>query len=108
MAKSKQDGSITKADAIRDYLSSNPKAKVKEVKEALAKQGMKVSDNHVYAIKSHKKAKLRHAKGERLRAVAAARPEIKNPADAVNQVKMLAHQLGGLSSLKALVDALSD
>jgi hypothetical protein len=44
----------------------------------------------------------------KLRAVAAARPGIKDYADAVTQVKMLAHQLGGLSSLKALVDALTE
>ena len=72
MAKSKANGSMTKADAIRNYLSSNPKAKAKEIKEALAKQGIEVSDNHIYLIKSHKNAKLRHAKGVRLRAVASA------------------------------------
>jgi hypothetical protein len=59
-------------------------------------------------IRSKGKAKLRKTKGAKLRAVAAARPSIKDPADAVNQVKMLAHQLGGLSSLKALVDALAN
>jgi hypothetical protein len=74
----------------------------------LAGQGIKVSDNHIYLIKSKSKTKLRKAKGAKLRAVAASRPSIKDHADAVNQVKMLAHQLGGLSSLKALVDALAD
>jgi hypothetical protein len=105
MAKAKRKGA-TKADAIRSYLSSNPKAKTKEVVEALTAQGTKVSANHVYLIKSKGKAKVRKAKGAKLRAVAASRPGIKDHADAVNQVKMLAHQLGGMSSLKALVDAL--
>jgi hypothetical protein len=108
MAKAKQKGATTKADAIRSYLSSYPKAKTKEVVESLASQGTKVSANHVYLIKSQGKAKLQKAKGAKLRAVAAARPGIKDYADAVNQVKMLAHQLGGLSSLKALVDALAE
>jgi hypothetical protein len=108
MAKAKQKGGATKADAIRAYLSSNPKAKTKEVVEALASQGTKVSANHVYLIKSKGKAKVRKAKGAKIRAVAAARPGIKDYADAVNQVKMLAHQLGGLSSLEALVHALSE
>jgi hypothetical protein len=108
MAKAKQNEGMTKADAIRNYLSSNPKAMAKEIREALASQGIKVSDNHIYLIKSHAKDKARKAKGAKLRAVAAARPAIKDYADAVNQVKMLAHQLGGLSSLKALVDALAE
>jgi hypothetical protein len=108
MAKAKQNGTPTKADAIRGYLASNPKAKTREVVDSLAAQGVKVSDNHVYLIKSHLKDKARKTKGAKLRAVAASRPGITNPADAVNQVKMLAHQLGGLASLKALVDALAD
>jgi hypothetical protein len=105
MAKTKKSGS--KADAIRNYLSSNPKATATEIVKALAAQGTKVSANHVYLIKSHGKDKARKAKGAKIRAVAASRPGIKDYADAVNQVKMLAHQLGGLSSLKALVDALA-
>jgi hypothetical protein len=108
MAKAKQNGSMTKADAIRDYLSSHPKAMAKEIREALAAQGIKVSDNHIYLIKSKAKTKVRKAKSAKLRAVAAAQPAIKDYADAVNQVKMLAYQLGGLSSLKALVDALAE
>jgi hypothetical protein len=107
MAKTKKNG-VSKADAIRSYLSSHPDAKTKEIREALAGQGIKVSDNHIYLIKSKGKAKVRKAKGAKLRAVAASRPAIKDHADAVNQVKMLAHQLGGLSSLKALVEALAE
>jgi hypothetical protein len=106
MARTKKGGS--KADAIRSYLAANPKAKTREVVEALAKDGIKVSYNHVYLIKSKGKAKVRKAKRAKVRAVAASRPGIKDYADAVNQVKMLAHQLGGISSLKALVDALAE
>jgi hypothetical protein len=106
MAKNKQGGS--KADAIRSYLASHPKAKAREIVEALAAQGTKVSANHVYLITSQGKDKARKAKGAKIRAIAASRPAIKDHADAVNQVKMLAHQLGGLSSLKALVDALAE
>ncbi|HEX4588723.1 MAG TPA: hypothetical protein VH120_02260 [Gemmataceae bacterium] len=106
MAKTKPFGS--KADAIRSYLTEHPAAKTREVVEALAGKGMKVSANHVYLIKSKGQAKARKARGAKIRAVTASRPEINNPADAVNQVKMLAHQLGGLSSLKALVDALAE
>jgi hypothetical protein len=108
MAKSKQNGGVSKADAIRSYLSPNPKAKTKEVVEGLAGQRTKVSANHVYLIMSEGNAKARKARGAKVRAVAASRPGIKNHAYAVMQVKMLAHQLGGMSSLKALVDAWAD
>ena len=54
-----------------------------------------------------RKAKARKARRAKIRAVAAARPGIRDYADAVNHVKMLARHLGGLASLKALVDALA-
>ena len=107
MARSKPNGAMTKADAIRGYLASHPTAKMREVVDTLAAQGIKVSANHVYLIKSKSKSKARRARRAKVQAVANSRPGITNPADAVNQVKVLAHQLGGLSSLKALVDALA-
>jgi hypothetical protein len=108
MAKTKQDGAMTKADAIRKYLASNPKAKTKAVVEALAGQGIKVSANHVYLTKSKGKAKARKARRAKVQAVASSRPGIRDHADAVTQVKTLAHRLGGISALKALVDALAE
>jgi hypothetical protein len=108
MAKSKKTGETSKADAIRSYLSANPKAKAKEAVDALAANGVKVSSAHVYLVRSSSKAKARKAKGAKARAVMATRPGIKDHADAVLQVKMLAHQLGGMSALKALVSALAD
>src|ERR1700722_5183364 len=108
MAKAKHKDAPSKADAIRTYLATSPKAKAKEVVDALASQGIKVSSAHYYVVKSQGKAKARKAKGVKVRAVMAAPPGIKDHADAVLQVKLLAHQLGGLSSLKALVTALAD
>ena len=107
MAKSKQNGTMTKADAIRNYLSSIPRRRPKRSRKPWPNRGSRYPTITFISSRATRKQSS-VAKGERLRAVAAARPEIKNPADAVNQVKMLAHQLGGLSSLKALVDALSD
>jgi hypothetical protein len=106
MAKTKQAGS--KAAAIRSYLASNPTAKGQQVVEALAKQGIKVHVNHVYLIKSKGKSKARKAKRAKVRAVIASRPGIGDYAEAVTEVKTLAHRLGGFSSLKALVDALAE
>lgn len=102
---SKNGKTTTKADAIRELLKQNPQAKVREVTAALAAKGIKVSDNHVYMIKS--RAKLAKRKANRAAATASAtRSGISNPAEAVTQVRRLAHDLGGLRNLKQLVDVL--
>ena len=48
----------SKSQAVRDYLKTHHKAANKEISEALAKQGIKVSPNHVATIKA--KTKTRH------------------------------------------------
>ena len=48
----------SKAQAVRNYIKTHRKATNKEVSEALAKQGVKVSPNHVANIKT--KTKTRH------------------------------------------------
>ena len=49
---------VNKSKAVRDYLKSHRKATNREVSEALAKQGVEVSPNHVANIKT--KTKTRH------------------------------------------------
>ena len=51
-------GGISKSQAVRNYLKTHHKAANKEVSEALAKQGVQVSPNHVANIKA--KSKARH------------------------------------------------
>jgi hypothetical protein len=53
----KQQG-ISKSQTVRNYLKTHRKATNKEVSEALAKQGVEVSPNHVANIKT--KTKTRH------------------------------------------------
>ena len=48
----------SKSQAVRNYLKTHRKATNKEVSEALAKQGVEVSPNHVANIKT--KSKTRH------------------------------------------------
>ena len=108
MAKTQQNGTPTKADAIRGYLSAHPAAKSREVVESLGKQGIEVSRNHVYLLTSKGKAKARRARRAKVQAVAASVPAICDYADAVHQVKTLAVRLGGMKSLQALVDALAE
>ena len=52
----------SKAQAVRNYLKSHRKATNKEVSEALAKQGVTVSPNHVANIKAKTKTRRRAAK----------------------------------------------
>ena len=106
-ASAKNKKSTTKADAIRELLGQNPKAKAKEIVNALAAKGIKVSANHVYLIKAKGKAMKR--KAARVAAAAtAARSGISNPAVAVIPARRLAHDLGGMRNLKQLVDVLAE
>jgi hypothetical protein len=98
---------VNKADVVREILSRNPKATVKEVQTMMAERGLTVSENHVYFIRS----KLRDQKNRRRRAAAAEATRssgMPNPATAVSKVKALARELGGLRNLKQLVDVLAE
>jgi transposase len=97
----------TKADRIREILAAEPQTPTREVVEALATKGVKVSPNHVYLIKSKMKMKKRRQKREKAAAVIQ-RTGTPNPAQAVTKVKALALELGGLKNLKQLVDVLSE
>ena len=107
MAKSSTNGQPTKADAIRAILKTAPDTKTKDVVAQLGRNGMSVSENHVYLIKSKMKSRRRR----QVRANAAAvttRNGTPNAAAAVSKVKRLAGELGGLKNLKELVDVLSE
>jgi hypothetical protein len=97
----------TKADAIREILKADPHTPTRTVVAQLAGKGIKVSDNHVYLIKS----KMKHRKQRQKRAKWAAVTQLNgtpNPVQAVTKVKILARELGGLKNLKQLVDVLSE
>ena len=59
---------VNKAQSVRDYLKDHSGAANKEVAEALTKQGIKITANHVANIKSKMTAK----KGKRKRRQTAA------------------------------------
>lgn len=107
MARKSKDG-INKSQAIRDMLAKSPEMKVKDLVAQLASQGIHVQPNLVYFIKGKT-----HAKGRRRRntsnAVGVATSSGSGDALAtVIKVKKLAAEVGGLRTLKALVDALSE
>ena len=55
--------SVNKSQTVRDYLKTHPSTANKEVAEALTKQGIKLTANHVANIKS----KMAAGKGKRKR-----------------------------------------
>jgi hypothetical protein len=112
MAKAK--GKNT-SQTIRDYLTTNPEAKAKEVVEALAKAGVKTNEGLVYAVKGGMKEKKRRKKRVAKAAMAAvSKPSGNGKAskpDAITmirEVRALAERAGGYDKLKELVEALAE
>jgi hypothetical protein len=102
-----QASEVNKSDAVRAILDKNPKTPVKEVVSALAAQGVKISDNYVYMLKSKMKAKRRVEKRQKAMAVGAS-TQIADPLELIREVKQLAARAGGLGNLKQLVDVLAE
>ena len=105
MAKQKPEGS--KSALVREILKKNPKTPVKEVTSTLAAQGIKISDNYVYMLKSKMKDKKRKLKREKVMATGN-RAGITNPVEMIRDIKKLAGRAGGLQSLKEMVDVLTE
>jgi hypothetical protein len=103
----RQASEVNKSDAVRATLDKNPKTPVKEVVSGLAAQGIKISGNYVYMLKSKMKAKERVEKRQKAMAVTAG-AEVANPLDLIREVKQLAARAGGLRALKELVDVLAE
>jgi hypothetical protein len=56
---------INRSQAIRDYLAKNAGASVGEIKEALAKKGIKASDSLINAVKYKKGPRKGKRRGRR-------------------------------------------
>ena len=102
MAKRKRArGGPNKSDAIRDYLAKNKDAKPKEIIEALAKQGIKVSQALVGNVKFTSGKKTVKAKKK-----AGRPPRADLTAADLLEAKRLADQLGGISKAKQALETL--
>ena len=111
MAKAK----VNLSQAVRDFLTANPKAKAREVVDALAKTGITVKEGLVYAVKGSMKEKKQRKKRVARAAMAAAAKSSSNGAMAksdaitmIREVRALAAKAGGFEKLKELVDALAE
>lgn len=96
---------VNKSQAVRDYVKEHPAAANKEVAEALTKQGIKITANHVANIKSKAGTK----KGKRKRRRQAAEVIAVKTGVGVPEIKAafgLLKQCGGLAQAReALVAA---
>ena len=96
----------SKSALIREYLKKHKKAKAKQVVEALAGDGVKVTEGLVYMQKGKLKGR-RQRRAKIVRAARAAKAD-GDPVALIRDVKALAVRAGGYGKLKDLVDALGD
>jgi hypothetical protein len=109
MARKTSADGVNKSQAIRDMYAKNPDIKAKDLISELAAQGIEVKTNLVYLIKGklkgEKKRRRRNASNAADVAVASGS---NNALATIKKVKALASEVGGLRTLKAIVDALSE
>ena len=114
-AVAQRNGKPNKTEQVRDYLKANPSATALQAITALAKKGTKVTSSLVYSIKA--KMKNRKGPGKQIGKSAASvtsngavssTSSSNDLASTVRKVKSLANEVGGLATLKALVEALSE
>ena len=103
----KQQPEVNKSALVREILKKNLKTPTKEIVSTLAAQGVKVSDNLVYMLKSQAKDKKRKAKRDKVMATSN-RSGIINPVEMIREIKMLAGRAGGMRTLKEMVDVLAE
>jgi hypothetical protein len=95
---------VNKSQTVREYLKSHPSSTNKEVAQTLAKQGIKLSPNHVANIKSQ--MALSQGKRKR-RSKAASAMSTKTGVD-IHEIKaafVLLKQCGGVEKAKKALDA---
>jgi hypothetical protein len=95
---------ISKAQSVRDYLKAHPSTSNKEVAEALTKQGIKISANHVANIKS----KMAVSKGKRKRRSKAATAMSTKTGVGIHEIKAafgLLKQCGGIKGAREALEA---
>ena len=108
-----------KSQAVRGLLTENPKLSVDEVISTMTAKGIEVKRGLIYLVKSDMKSKKRRQAKEEVatemvtatKKTVSASTSSNGATDAlatIKQVKGLAAELGGMKSLKALVDALSE
>jgi hypothetical protein len=112
------NGGLNKSASIRELYTQNPQIQVKDVISTLAAKGIKVAPNLVYLVKGKMKGEKKRTpktvtagaqfSAGPVTAKSAAKSGGSNAVATIGKIKSLAGEVGGLKTLKALVDALAD
>jgi len=121
MAKKAPEGQLSRSQAIRDILKTNPEIKFNEAIATLAAKGIKFSKATFYLVKGSLSGQKSRRKKNRKKAVqlitassngnAVPKTTAIAKSDAlatIRKIKVLAGEVGGLRTLKGLVDALNE
>jgi hypothetical protein len=107
----KKNGGVNKSDEVRQLLKANPEIGAQEAVAKLAEKGIKVSGNLFYFVKGQIKGRKARKKKAQRTVTKVAESTHGTRSDAVTtilKVKSWANEVGGMKSLKALVEALSE
>jgi hypothetical protein len=111
MAKKANGGEVNKSQAIRDLLKENPKIKGSEAIAALKEKGIKVTGSLFYLVKGKALGRKKRRKKREGKAASVVESATMSHSDAlatILKLKAFAMEVGGLKTLKKLVDALSE
>jgi hypothetical protein len=107
----KQSNGASKSEQIRQLLKASPEIKAHEAVAKLAEKGVKISGNLFYYVKGQMKGrKARRKKAQRAVTKVAESTHVTrvDAVTTIRKVKSLANEVGGMKTLKALVEALSE
>ena len=108
----KKSNGVNKSDEVRQLLKANPEIGAKEAVAKLAEKGIKISNALFYYTKGKMKGRKARNKRDQTKAVAkVAESTHVTKSDALStilKVKGWAREVGGMKTLKALVEALSE
>jgi hypothetical protein len=107
----KKNNGVNKSEEIRQLLKANPKIEPKEVVAKLAEKGIKISHGLFYFVKGQIKGrKARRTKAQKVVPEVAESTHVtrSSAVSTILKVKACAKEVGGMKTLKALVEALSD
>jgi hypothetical protein len=99
-------GGVNKSEAIRGVFAASPGISVRDLIATLHGRGIKVKPNLVYLVKGNLRGEA--PRRGRPPAAAAATPKNSDALATIMKVKKVAAEVGGLRTLKALIDALSE
>lgn len=101
-------GGVNKSQAIRDLLKENPSIKGKEAIATLAKKGIHIKYNLFQFVKGSVQGGTKRPVRQQSAGASESTRKSGDTLATIRMVKSLAADVGGLRTLKQIVDALSE